>query len=252
MSLNNDKNDCEESLKVENKLDEKVSTLNFLEKLGFSLGHVFNDLCATVWFSYTLLFFKHVLRMPNEAGSFMMLGQVSDAIFASIVGVMTDKFSTKRNWHIFGTVIVLLSFPLIFLLQKDTLPYGGTIFYFIFFIMLFQLGWPICQITHLAMIPELSRTQKDRDDLNSIRYSTSIFSNITVFLVSWTILQWKGQNRAPDQIGPDDFPKFRVILIEFQIMFVILTSVLILEHCNITYYSWSSNEHNLLHFTICK
>lgn len=57
--------------------DDKT-TLKFLEKIGFSLGHVYNDLCAGIWFSYTLLFMQNVLGMKGpEAGAMVMLGQVS-------------------------------------------------------------------------------------------------------------------------------------------------------------------------------
>lgn len=84
-------------------MDNNKTTLKFFEKVGFSLGHIYNDLCAGVWFSYTLLFMQGVLLIPGpQAGALVMLGQVGDAIFTPIIGMLTDKFSTKRKWHIFG------------------------------------------------------------------------------------------------------------------------------------------------------
>lgn len=189
--------------------DESHSTLSIVAKVGYGFGHVFNDLCATVWFSYTLLFLKEVLEMPNQAGSYMMLGQITDAAFSAIVGNMTDRYSTKRNWHIMGTATVALSFPMLFMLQRDVLPYWGNLFYFSLFISLFQCGWATVQISHLAILPELSATQTDRAELNSVRYCMSIFSNIAVFMVAWTVLHIR--NRSADRIGSSDFDKFRVI-----------------------------------------
>lgn len=188
---------------------ESQSTLSIFAKVGYGFGHVFNDLCATVWFSYMLLFLKDVLMMPGSAGSLMTLGQIGDAIFSAIVGYMTDRYSTKRNWHIMGTAIVALSFPLLFLMQRDVLPYWGNLFYFGLFIVLFQCGWATVQISHLAILPELSTTHTDRSELNSVRYCMSIFSNITVYMVAWTVLHIR--NRNADRIGLDDFDKFRVI-----------------------------------------
>ena len=188
---------------------ESASTLSFLAKVGYGFGHVFNDLCATVWFSYTLLYLKEVLMMPNQAGSYMMLGQITDALFSAIVGFMTDRYSTKRNWHIMGTIMVALSFPMLFLLQRDVLPYWGNLFYFSLFITLFQCGWATVQISHLAILPELSSTQKDRSELNSVRYCMSVFSNITVFVVAWLVLHIRSGRRA-EIIGEEDFEKFRV------------------------------------------
>lgn len=80
--------------------------------------------------------------------------------------------------------------------------------YFIAIILLFQLGWAIVQITHLAMIPELSETRKDRDDLTAIRYSVSVCSNVVVYVVTWVILKERTQGES--NIGPGDAYRFRV------------------------------------------
>lgn len=86
--------------------DQMKSTLSFLQKIGFGLGHVYNDLCAGVWFSYTLLFMQGALKMPGaEAGALVMTGQVGDALATPIVGVLADKYGTKRKWHIAGIFV---------------------------------------------------------------------------------------------------------------------------------------------------
>lgn len=88
-------------------LDQMKSTLSLIQKLGFGLGHVYNDLCAGVWFSYTLLFMQGALLMPgSEAGALMMVGQVGDAIATPIIGILADKFGTKRKWHIAGILTI--------------------------------------------------------------------------------------------------------------------------------------------------
>lgn len=75
-------------------------------------------------------------------------------------------------------------------------------------ILLFQVGWATVQITHLAMIPELCRTGKDRADLTATRYSASVTSNVIVFIVTWLVLQSRATNSA--NIGPGDAYRFRV------------------------------------------
>lgn len=88
---------------IQSATDQTMSTLPLLTKIGFGLGHIYNDLCAGVWFSYTLLFMQGALKMPGtEAGSLMMLGQVGDALCTPIVGFLVDRFSTKQRWHILG------------------------------------------------------------------------------------------------------------------------------------------------------
>lgn len=90
-------------------MDDSKSTLKFFEKIGFCLGHIYNDLCAGVWFSYTLLFMQGVLQMTGpQAGAMVMLGQIGDAIATPIVGMLTDKYGTKRKWHILGKLLLRL------------------------------------------------------------------------------------------------------------------------------------------------
>lgn len=81
--------------------------------------------------------------------------------------------------------------------------------YFSICILLFQLGWAIVQITHLSMIPELSRKQTDRSDLTAIRYSASICSNVVVYIVTWAVLH--GREKDDNNIGPGDAFRFRDI-----------------------------------------
>lgn len=130
--------------------EESRSTLSLFAKVGYGLGHVFNDLCATIWFSYTLLFMKDVMMMPDEAGSYMTFGQITDAIFSALIGFLIDRYGTKRNWHVVGTAIISLSFPMLFMLKGHVLPYLGNLFYFSLFIALFQCGWATIQISHLG------------------------------------------------------------------------------------------------------
>jgi Na+/melibiose symporter-like transporter len=191
------------------KNDDDESTLSLVSKIGYGAGHVLNDLCATVWFSYTLLFLKDVLQLPAEtSAAYMMLGQLTDAFFSAIVGVLTDLYSTKRNWHIAGSIIVCLSFPMIFILQRDIFPYWADIFYFSTVITLFQCGWATVQIAHLAILPEYSVTERDRSELNAVRFSMSILANITVFVVAYIFLHVR--DKSSSEIGLDDFDKFRV------------------------------------------
>lgn len=83
--------------------DQMRSTLSLMNKIGYGLGHVYNDLCAGVWFSYTLLFMQNALLFPAaEAGALMMLGQVGDALATPVVGYLTDRFGTKQKWHMLG------------------------------------------------------------------------------------------------------------------------------------------------------
>lgn len=55
-------------------------------KLAYALGHIFNDLAAAMWFSYTLIYLQRVvLLQPIVAGALLLLGKCHVALRVPIM-----------------------------------------------------------------------------------------------------------------------------------------------------------------------
>lgn len=63
--------------------------------MAFSVGHVLNDLCASMWFTYLLVFFHLVLQFDNSlSGIILLIGQFADGIATPFVGLQVgDAYS---------------------------------------------------------------------------------------------------------------------------------------------------------------
>lgn len=92
-----------------NEPPKHVLTLG--KKIAYSVGHVLNDLCASMWFSYFLIFQHAVLQFSNiTAGNLLLLGQVVDALSTPFVGYESDKpnslwlckYGQRKAWHLVG------------------------------------------------------------------------------------------------------------------------------------------------------
>ncbi|XP_063375639.1 major facilitator superfamily domain-containing protein 12-like [Cydia amplana] len=180
----------------------------------FGLGHVHNDLCAAMWFSYMMLFFQAVLEMRSAvAGFLLMTGQIVDAIATPVVGILADRYGTKKSWHLTGSIMVTCTFPMLFIrcwgcwigADVDYLAWWMPLYYTVL-ITFFQIGWAIVQISHLAMIPSISDSLQVRSELTSIRYMASVTSSITVYLITWVVLRATNYSTF---IGPTDDYKLR-------------------------------------------
>ena len=161
-----------------------------LKKLGYATGHVLNDMCAAMWFTYTLLFFEKVLNIDKDsAGTIMLIGQVVDGIATIFVGLCVDKqndfwlcniIGKRKAWHLIGTIFVMISFPFIFMeivgLEDPSIT--TQMIYYTFFVILFQFGWAAVQISHLSIIPELTTHESERTSLTSKRYDLSILNQV--------------------------------------------------------------------------
>ncbi|XP_057656336.1 major facilitator superfamily domain-containing protein 12-like isoform X1 [Diorhabda carinulata] len=189
------------------------------QKLSYGLGHIFNDLCAAMWFSYTLFYLQVVLDMESTtAGMLLMIGQIVDSLATPAVGYCIDYTKHRRLWHLGGTIAVTIGFSLIFSIKPDNFTLS-IILYYITGIFLFQIGWATVQISHLSIIPELSRSYKHSSDLTAIRYIASVCCNICVYSITLMILK---NDETKDSIGPNDFYKFKEIAVS--IIFIGLLS----------------------------
>ena len=185
-------------------------------RLSYAAGHVLNDLVASCWFSYLLVFLRTVLLFPStQAGLLLLIGQISDGLATPVVGFLSDKtdirFGKRRAWITIGSLIVALSFPPIFhqpflsSLSSSTSSLALLVLYYAFFIVIFQWAWASVQVSHLALVPELSRDSNERVYLNSLRSIATILSNVTVFCLAFTILHTCSSTQP---IGPDDVGSF--------------------------------------------
>lgn len=95
-------------------------------------------------------------------------GQVIDAIMTPVFGFLIDRYCKKKIWHVVGSIMVTLSFPVIFGGFVNSSTTIAMLLY-VTSITIFQTGWAAVQISHLSMIPSLTHSVLARADLTTIR-----------------------------------------------------------------------------------
>ncbi|XP_073346762.1 major facilitator superfamily domain-containing protein 12-like [Pagrus major] len=203
-------------------MSDTQSSLPALRRLSYAVGHFLNDLCASMWFTYLLVFYHSVLGFQNTyAGVLLLVGQVADGICTPLIGYESDRtpgcgnYGKRKTWHLVGTVSVLLSFAFIFNqclgCSTDT-PQWASLTYFVPFIIVFQFGWAATQISHLSLIPELVTCEHAKVELTAYRYAFTVIANITVYAVAYLLFHVQaGGDDDPlsDALGPADVQIFR-------------------------------------------
>ncbi|CAM4748854.1 unnamed protein product [Rotaria magnacalcarata] len=188
-------------------------------KFTFSIGHFLNDLCASVWFSYSLVFYHLVVKFSNSsAGYLLLIGQVADALATAFVGFASDKTKhglcgKRKSWHLLGVICVLCSFSICFQVENENFTSVLSPFiYYTIFIIIFQFGWACSQIGHLSMLNELTSKDGERVALNAYRHAWSIVANIFVYTVTWFLLD-KNETRDNNHMDEDVFRTLTQIII---------------------------------------
>ena len=141
------------------------------------VGHVLNDLVSGVWFSYIIIYLTKVVGLSNRlTGLIILLGQITDGVFTPFIGIICDRtvcrYGRRKVWHLIGTVLVSATLPLLLirLLEESTSDVLKMVYY-VGIASVFQFGWGCVQISHLSLIPEISRREDERVELNAIRYA---------------------------------------------------------------------------------
>ncbi|XP_077079090.1 major facilitator superfamily domain-containing protein 12 [Siphateles boraxobius] len=206
-------------------MSDQQLTLPLCRRLTYAVGHFFNDLCASMWFTYLLVYYHSVLGLKDtKAGVLLLVGQIADGIFTSLVGYESDrragcgKYGKRKTWHLVGTLCVFASFPFIFnpcIGCDESTPQTTTLIYFIPFIIIFQFGWAATQISHLSLIPELVTCEHAKVELTSYRYAFTVVANIVVFAVAWLLFHFQSQQSEDPSISQNlswfDVPTFRYL-----------------------------------------
>ena len=160
-----------------NKELDEAEQLSHFSRLSYGVGHVLNDLCASMWFSHLLVFYQKVVELSSiGAGILLLIGQIVDGLATPLVGIESDRtklptYGKRKIWHLGGTIAVAITFPFIFnvCIGCENAPHWSLFIYYIPFIVIFQIGWAATQISHLSLIPELASGCEEKVVLNAIR-----------------------------------------------------------------------------------
>ncbi|ESP00677.1 hypothetical protein LOTGIDRAFT_177990 [Lottia gigantea] len=211
------------------------------QRFSYSVGHVLNDLCASMWFSYLLIFFHQVKQFNNVlSGNLMLIGQISDALCTPFIGFESDRtngifnLGKRKTWHLIGTISVLCSFPFLFNLciKCESSPDWAQFIYYAPFVVIFQFGWASTQISHLSLIPDITPDEGERVGLNGYRYAFTVLSNLTVFVVFWLLFQFHSTSHSLDttKLSAADAPNFQLLVF---IVIAIGLVFSIIFHCGV-------------------
>ncbi|XP_050422444.1 major facilitator superfamily domain-containing protein 12-like isoform X2 [Adelges cooleyi] len=203
-------------------------SLKWFGFLSYGVGHVLNDLVASMWFTYALVFYHYVIQLSSiNAGAVVLVGQLTDAVATAAIGVLSDnvsfgcidRYGRRKAWHLFGSVLVFISLPFAFsppIIPQAETSELNTCLYYCFFIVFFQIGWASIENSHMTLASDLTPIRDERTALLSIRYSFTVFSNILVYVVTWIVLRSNHANKT--QFGPAERKEFQIVILVIMVV----------------------------------
>ncbi|XP_067040956.1 uncharacterized protein [Acropora muricata] len=182
------------------KLKDSKDRSTLKQRVSFGTGHIFNDLCSAVWFTYFIVYFNKVVGLSSsQTGLLFLIAQCADAILTPITGIGCDRFVIKpfsrygkrKSWHLFGTIAQAIIWPFIlspcFVCSSDS-PNWLPMLYYAVGVILLHVGSPAVEFAHLSLIPEIAKRSTEIVELTAIRSAMSFFCGIYIYVITWILL----------------------------------------------------------------
>lgn len=121
-----------------------------------------------------------------------LIGQVVDGLATPVVGVVSDNLDTRCGkrmpWYYVGMLMTGGTF--IFMFQpcvfchffENSEMWAFT--NYAFFGAVVNIGWAMCQVSHMSLVPSISLSRLRRDMLNNLRGNFTFLANLGVLMLA--------------------------------------------------------------------
>ena len=145
--------------------------LSLKQKIAFGLGAIGKDMVYALSSGFVLYYYQDLLGIdPAFVGVILMVARIFDAINDPFMGIVVAKTKTKwgrfRPWLITGTV--LNAFVLYALFATPFTTGTALLVYFAVIYILWGMTYTIMDIPYWSMIPAITDTPKDRENLSVV------------------------------------------------------------------------------------
>ena len=141
------------------------------QKAAFGIGAVGKDMVYALSASYVMYYYQDVLGLSATfVGLILMIARVFDALNDPFMGVVVARTRSRwgrfRPWLFTGTVLNALVLYAMF--AAPAVEGAGLMVYFTVVYILWGVTYTMMDIPYWSMIPAVTRTPKDREDLSVV------------------------------------------------------------------------------------
>jgi len=142
------------------------------EKISYGFGAVGKDMVYSIVSGYLLYYYNTVLGISATfIGVLFMAARIFDAFNDPFMGIVVEKTNTKmgkfRPWLLIGTVTNAVILVLMYAVPKG-IDGNGLLVYVSVAYILWGVTYTIMDIPFWSMIPAITQTGKDRENLSVI------------------------------------------------------------------------------------
>lgn len=199
--------------------------LSTREKASYGMGAVGKDLVYCLVSSFFMYYCTSVLKVSGTfVGILFMVARVFDALNDPFMGIVVEKTNTKwgkfRPWLLVGTLLNAVVLVFMFGTPSNLSGVGLLVYISVIYIM-WGITYTIMDIPYWSMIPAITRSGKDRENMSVIaRSCAGIGAAIGTAFTMKLVTVFGGKN---------ELQGFRVVGIIVAVIFVIAIVICVMN-----------------------
>lgn len=199
--------------------------LSMKEKVSYGFGAVGKDMVYSIVSGYLLYYYNTVLGISATfVGVLFMAARIFDAFNDPFMGIVVEKTHTKmgkfRPWLLLGTITNAVILALMYAVPKG-IEGNGLLVYVSVAYILWGVTYTIMDIPFWSMIPAITGTGKDRENLSVIGRSCASVGFAVPTVLTMVIVPILG--------GGSERRGFAIFAIIIAVFFLIAESVTVLN-----------------------
>lgn len=165
--------------------------LSVKQKAAYGLGAVGKDMVYALSASYVMYYYQDVMGLSATfVGLVLMFARVLDAMNDPFMGIVVAKTKTKwgkfRPWIMTGTI--LSGVVLYALFSAPSIKGTGLMIYFTVMYLLWGVTYTLMDIPYWSMIPAITSTPEDRENLSVVGRTCAGVGNALVAMFTMLLV----------------------------------------------------------------
>ncbi|WP_343308261.1 MFS transporter [Chitinophaga niabensis] len=174
-----------------------MQKISLKEKIGYGFGDMASSMFWKLFGTYLLFFYTDVMGLAAGAiGTMFLITRIWDTLFDPVVGVMTDRTTTR--WGKFRPYLLYMAIPfgLIGVLTFTTPDYGvtGKLIYAYITYSAMMMIYSLINVPYASLLGVISPDGKERNILASFRMSFAFAGSLIAFALLEPLVRFFGRS----------------------------------------------------------
>ncbi len=215
--------------------------LTFREKAAYGIGAVGKDWVYGIISGFLLIYFNTVLGVSGTfTGVLFLCARIFDAVNDPLMGVIVEKTNTKmgkfRPWLLIGTILNALVMVAMFSVPSGLSTTQLHVYISVAYI-LWGMTYTIMDIPYWSMIPAITESGKDRENISVIaRSCAGVGAALAAALTTILIGAFGGDN---EKLG---YQRYIILVAVFFVIAITITVLNVKERTRVSKKSVSVKE----------